>query len=79
MPMVNILSGGLHAAGAFEFQDFMVVPHGFPNYSDSLRAVVAIHRATRRMLEREGHALTGVADEEAGRRGFETMKRRSIS
>ncbi|MDQ2901555.1 MAG: phosphopyruvate hydratase, partial [Acidobacteriota bacterium] len=26
VPMVNILSGGLHAAGNFEFQDFLVVP-----------------------------------------------------
>ena len=63
MPMVNILSGGLHAGRNFEFQDFLAVPHGFPRYSDALRAVVAIHRATRELLEKEGHILTGVADE----------------
>jgi len=51
LPMVNILSGGLHAGRQFEFQDFMAVPHGFPRYSDSLRAVVAIHHATRELLE----------------------------
>ena len=63
LPMVNILSGGLHAGRNFEFQDFMAVPHGFPRYSDSLRAVVAIHHSTRELLENEGHVLTGVADE----------------
>ena len=63
LPMVNILSGGLHAGRNFEFQDFLAVPHGFSNYSESLEAVVAIHRAARILLEKEGHALSGVADE----------------
>src|SRR6266852_1850469 len=63
LPMINILSGGLHAGRNFEFQDFLAVPHGFPTYSDSLHAAVAIHRATRELLEAEGYVLTGVADE----------------
>jgi enolase len=63
LPMVNILSGGLHAGRNFEFQDFLAVPHGFPTYSESLHAAVAIHRATRELLEEEGYVLTGVADE----------------
>src|SRR5882672_11559072 len=58
LPMINILSGGLHAVRNFEFQDFLAVPHGFATYSDSLRAVVTIHRATRELLEKEGHVLT---------------------
>ena len=63
LPMINILSGGLHAGGNVEFQDFLVVPHGFATYSDSLHAAVAIHRAARELLEKEGYILTGVADE----------------
>ena len=63
LPMINILSGGLHAGRNFEFQDFLAVPHGFSTYSESLQAIVAIHRATRHLLEKEGHTLTGVADE----------------
>ena len=63
MPMVNILSGGLHAGRNFEFQDFLAVPRGFPRFSDALEAVVAIHHSTRALLEKEGHILTGVADE----------------
>src|SRR5437016_4464840 len=63
LPMINILSGGLHAGRNFEFQDFLAVPHGFSTYSESLEAVAAIHRAARILLEKEGHALSGVADE----------------
>jgi enolase len=63
LPMVNILSGGLHAGRNFEFQDFLAVPHGLPTYSEALRAAVAIHRSTHELLEAEGHILTGVADE----------------
>jgi enolase len=36
VPMVNILSGGLHAGHNFEFQDFLVVPQGFAEYRDAL-------------------------------------------
>lgn len=63
LPMINILSGGLHAAGNFEFQDFLAVPHGFSSYSEALHAAVAIHRATRELLDAQGHRMTGVADE----------------
>src|SRR5712671_625133 len=63
LPMINILSGGLHAGRNFEFQDFLAVPHGLATYSEALYAVVTIHRATRELLEKEGHVPTGVADE----------------
>ena len=63
VPMVNILSGGLHAARNFEFQDFLAVPLGFATYAEALEAIVAVHRAARAVLETRGYALTGVADE----------------
>jgi len=63
LPMINILSGGLHAGGNIEFQDFLAVPHGFTTYSEALHAAIAIHRATRELLDKEGYILTGVADE----------------
>lgn len=63
LPMVNILSGGLHAGLNFEFQDFLAVPHGLAAYSEALRAVVAIHGAARGILGERGFHLTGVADE----------------
>jgi enolase len=63
VPMVNILSGGLHAGRNFEFQDFLAVPLGFATYAEALEAIVAVHRAARAVLEKRGYALTGVADE----------------
>jgi len=63
VPMVNILSGGLHAGRNFEFQDFLAVPLGFVTYQEALEAIVAVHRAARAVLSTRGYALTGVADE----------------
>jgi enolase len=63
VPMVNILSGGLHASRNFEFQDFLAVPLGFATYAEALEAIVAVHHAARAVLEKRGYAMTGVADE----------------
>ena len=63
VPMINILSGGLHAGRNIEFQDFLAVPHRFPALAEALEAAVRIHRATAEMLRSAGHVLTGVADE----------------
>jgi len=63
VPMVNILSGGLHAGRNFEFQDFLAIPIGFVAYAQALEAVAAVHRAARSVLEKRGCVLTGVADE----------------
>ena len=63
VPMVNILSGGLHAGRQFEFQDFLAVPRGFPAYAAALEAIVGVHRAAFAVLRERGLILTGVADE----------------
>jgi enolase len=63
VPMVNILSGGLHAGHNVEFQDFLAIPLDFPTYAQALEATVAMHRSARTVLERRGYPLTGVADE----------------
>lgn len=63
VPMINILSGGLHAGGNLEFQDFLIVPHGFPTFADALEATVRIHTTAGDILRRSGYTLTGVADE----------------
>src|SRR5207247_10142402 len=36
VPLVNILSGGLHGGGNFEFQDFMVVPLAANDFAQAL-------------------------------------------
>jgi enolase len=63
VPMVNIISGGLHAGRQIEIQDFLIVPHGFDCMADRLEAVVACHHAAHDLLEGGGYRLTGVADE----------------
>ena len=63
VPMVNIFSGGLHAGGNVEFQDFLALPNGIPTYSEALQAIVTIHAAAREAAERRGYKMTGVADE----------------
>jgi len=63
VPMINIISGGLHAGRRIEFQDFLIVPHGFDSLAEALEAAVRIHRETGRLLEEDGYTLTGVADE----------------
>lgn len=63
VPMVNIISGGLHAGRRIEVQDFLVMPHGFASLAESLEAIVRVHRATEGVLLERGCLLTGVADE----------------
>jgi enolase len=63
VPMINILSGGLHAGRQIEFQDFLIVPHGFESFAEALEASVGVHRAMEQALRDDGHVLTGVADE----------------
>jgi len=63
VPMANILSGGLHAGGNIEFQDFLCIPHGFTTYSEALAAAVSVHATARALLVARGYKMTGVADE----------------
>jgi enolase len=63
VPMINILSGGLHAGRQLEFQDFLIIPEGCENLPAMLEAAVAIHRRAERLIREAGHVLTGVADE----------------
>ena len=62
VPLMNILNGGAHAASNVDVQEFMVVPHGFDNFSDSLRAGTEIYHALKSILKEEG-LLGGVGDE----------------
>lgn len=56
MPMVNIISGGLHAGRQLEFQDFMVIPAAAETFSRALEMVVAVHVATADLLRERGHS-----------------------
>ena len=62
VPMMNILNGGAHAETNVDVQEFMVVPHGFDDFSEALRAGVEIYHALKSTLKQEG-LLVGVGDE----------------
>jgi enolase len=53
-PTVNILSGGLHAHGGVEIQDFLVVPRGADTYGEAVETVWAVRRAVRDRIEERG-------------------------
>jgi enolase len=63
MPMVNIISGGRHAEGGLDMQDFLAIPIGAATYREALRMAVAVHRAIGRILTQTGPYGHGVADE----------------
>ncbi len=54
LPMVNIVSGGLHAGRQLDFQDFLAIPVGAESYSEALRMVVAVHTAAGELLRERG-------------------------
>jgi enolase len=61
-PMMNILNGGAHADSSVDFQEFMVMPVGAPNFSEALRWGVEIFHALKTALKKHGYA-TAVGDE----------------
>jgi enolase len=62
MPMMNILNGGAHADSSVDFQEFMVMPVGAPNFSEALRWGVEIFHALKAALKNRGYS-TAVGDE----------------
>lgn len=62
MPMMNILNGGAHADNKIDFQEFMVLPVGAPNFSEGLRWGVEIFHALKTVLKKKGYS-TNVGDE----------------
>src|ERR1700742_1378122 len=62
VPMMNILNGGAHADSSVDFQEFMVMPIGAPNFSEALRWGVEIFHALKDALKKHGYS-TAVGDE----------------
>jgi enolase len=63
LPMVNLISGGLHAGGNLDLQDFLLSPVGARSYRESLQLTVAVYRALGRVLTRHGFEGVLVGDE----------------
>lgn len=62
IPMMNILNGGAHADNKIDFQEFMIIPVGAPNFSEGLRWGVEIFHTLKSVLKKKGFS-TNVGDE----------------
>ncbi len=62
VPMLNILNGGRHADNTVDFQEFMIVPHGFESFKEALRASSEIYWSLKDVLHAR-KLSTAIGDE----------------
>lgn len=62
VPMANVINGGAHSDAPIDFQEFMVMPHGLPTFSEGLRAITEIFHSLKSVLKKRGLS-TAVGDE----------------
>ncbi|MCP5518613.1 MAG: phosphopyruvate hydratase [Verrucomicrobiales bacterium] len=62
VPMANVINGGAHSDAPIDFQEFMIMPHGLPTFSEGLRAITEIFHALKAVLKKKGLS-TAVGDE----------------
>jgi enolase len=63
LPMVNLISGGLHAGRNLDMQDFLFLPIGASSYSEALHRTVRVYRALGAVLQEHGYEGVLVGDE----------------
>lgn len=63
LPMVNIISGGAHAARALDVQDFLVIPVGAGRFAQAIEWASRVRSATAAALAARGMPTAQVADE----------------
>jgi enolase len=62
VPMMNVINGGAHADNNLDVQEFMIVPAGFDNFSDALRAGAETFHQLKKILH-DKKLTTSVGDE----------------
>jgi enolase len=62
VPMMNIINGGAHADNNIDVQEFMILPVGAPNFSESLRYGAEVFHSLKKVLHKRG-LNTAVGDE----------------
>ncbi|MDX9901203.1 MAG: phosphopyruvate hydratase [Aliarcobacter sp.] len=62
VPMFNIINGGEHANNSVDFQEYMIMPVGFENFNEGLRAVSEIYQHLKKVIDSMGES-TAVGDE----------------
>jgi len=62
VPMMNILNGGKHADNNVDFQEFMIMPVGAPDFREALRMGTEVFHSLKSVLNKKGYN-TAVGDE----------------
>ncbi|MCB9009692.1 MAG: phosphopyruvate hydratase [Ardenticatenaceae bacterium] len=62
VPMMNIMNGGKHAAGATDLQEYMIMPVGASSFAEGLRWGAEIYHSLKKVLASKGYGTT-VGDE----------------
>jgi len=62
VPMFNIINGGEHANNSVDFQEYMIMPVGFENFNEGLRATAEIYQCLKKVIDEMGES-TAVGDE----------------
>ncbi|WP_310439211.1 phosphopyruvate hydratase [Sulfuricurvum sp.] len=62
VPMLNIINGGSHADNSVDFQEYMIMPIGFTDFSEGLRASAEVYHNLKKILKDRG-ANTALGDE----------------
>jgi enolase len=62
VPMLNIINGGAHANNSVDFQEYMVMPIGFENFPEGLRACAEVYHNLKKIINDMGES-TAVGDE----------------
>jgi enolase 1/2/3 len=63
LPMVNMISGGLHAGRNLDFQDYLILPVGATSYREALEWIITIYHRLGRLLTEKGYEGVLVGDE----------------
>ena len=61
-PMLNIINGGSHADNSVDFQEYMIVPVGFEDFAEGLRASSEVYHTLKAILKEKKHS-TSLGDE----------------
>ena len=61
-PMLNIINGGAHADNDVDLQEYMIMPVGFDDFAEALRASSEVYHTLKKLLVADGHN-TALGDE----------------
>jgi enolase len=61
-PCMNVINGGAHAESSVDFQEFFIIPAGFPSFREALRAGTECFHSLKKVVKERGYE-TGVGDE----------------